>query len=119
MANGDVIRVDQQSSTIGPFARAIKLLDNENATVTGPWVNSGVLKKASVEVFGTFTGVSIQLYGTNQDQPASGYLGQPIGSPITAAGLAAVSELPFKSIRAAVTFTAGSGAVSAYFYGVG
>lgn len=89
----------------------MKMQDAATAVNSGSWIAYEKFAKASIEVFGTFTG-TLKLYASNQDQPAP-TAGIQVGADITAPGLATISS-PYKWIRLAVTaFTAESGSVSA------
>jgi hypothetical protein len=118
MANGDNLGTYAPSGVVGAFGRSYLLLDQQSAAVNGPFVDTSVIKAATVEIFGTASAFSIQLYGTNQDEPASNYLGQPIGNAITTYGMVSIA-VPYRYVRAVMASAPTGGKVSALHYGVG
>jgi hypothetical protein len=121
MPDGDIYTT-QQPDRAAHYGTGAKLVDNANyaaATAnvyTGPWVDISTLKFAQAEVIGaTLTG-TVNIEGTNIDNPVAATTGYALCVALTASGLSALA-LPIRWVRARISgFTAGS--VSVQLHGV-
>jgi hypothetical protein len=106
----------------GPFYKSAKLLDTRTANGSGPWTDVAHLKYAGLHIFGSYTSVSISLFGSYSDvQPSTTEPGALIGtySALTAEAIEAIS-VPLRWVYAQVTAISGTNAeVSATLYGTG
>ena len=110
--NGYVVQVP---GVAGNYARGFKLLDNvqssqaTSSSYVGPWCDISTLKYASVDVEGTGLTGSVNIEGTNIDNPVAATVGHPLVTAPTGSALAALTVLPVRWVRARVTsFSAGS-----------
>lgn len=75
----------------GPFSFQALLADSiQKPLYEGLWVPTGFLKSASIEVFGTFTSLSMGIWGTNRQAPLNTYT-VTVGGSITAADVATLT----------------------------
>lgn len=121
MPDGDKYNV-QVPNVLGNYGRGAKLVDNVPSTAAtagvyvGPWVDVSTLKSATVDVNGTSFVGTVNIEGSNLDNPVSASNGNALCTPLTGSGFSALI-MPVRYARARISgFTGGS--VSVQLHGV-